>query len=179
MDHSTVFVGHTFVTQPCQLCSMRDVSEPTAIGWALYDTGDFDGAARRFKEALQADPNDVEALQGLARIRLSRNDLAAAIVLLERALDVLAVTAADTSDRERRLRHDLAWALYRVDRLDLAARHFSHLPEHEPIVRKLEAFDGKRPYAVSLGATSRETASEGAATGDRFSATRCAYYRRP
>lgn len=125
------------------------LSEPTAAGWALYDSAEFESAARQFERALERDSDDVEALRGLARLRLSENDCAGAILLLERALGVLNVThAVMPSDVEQRVRYDLAWALYRVDRFDLAARHFHQLPGYQQIGRKLEAFGEHTPYRM-------------------------------
>lgn len=134
-----------------------DVSELAAVGWALYDTADFVAASHQFERALEADPDDVEALRGLARIRLSENDLAAAILLLERALGVLEVAhAVAPESTEQRVRYDLAWALYRVDRFDLAARHFFRLPGYEQIGRKLEAFGDETPYLLPVEAPTIE-----------------------
>ena len=124
-------------------------SEPTAIGWALYDSAEFESAARQFERALDQDADNVEALRGLARLRLSENELAGSILLLERALNLLNNTdIVPSSDVERRVRYDLAWALYRLDRFDLAATHFCKLPGYEPIGRKLEAFGSDTPYRM-------------------------------
>lgn len=59
---------------------------------ALYERGDFSGAAAAYAEILQANPSDREAELGLASIRLFENHLAAAKPLLG------AVLAADPQD---------------------------------------------------------------------------------
>lgn len=125
------------------------VSEPTAIGWALYDSAEFESAARQFERALEKEPDDVEALRGFARLRLSQNDLAGAILLLERALSLLhSSDAVPSTDVERRVRYDLAWALYRLDRFDLAAEQFGELSGYEPLARKLATFGSDTPYRM-------------------------------
>lgn len=120
-------------------------SDGAAIGWALYDSADFDGAAALFTRTLATAPDDVEALRGLGRIRMAQNDLAPAIALLEQALNLIADGAPAAREAEFDARRDLAWTYRRLGRYDLAAPLFAALPgDFAPLVRQLAAF-GDRP----------------------------------
>lgn len=128
-------------------------SNAAAIASALWDSADFVGAARQYERALQEDANDLEALYGLGRLKVAQNELAAATLLLERAAQLAQALAAPTTRAEwlRRIHHELAWDLYRLDRFDLAAGYFEQLPGQEALVAQLRAFGERQPYRYAPG----------------------------
>ncbi len=125
-------------------------SNAAAIASALWDSADFAGAARHYERALAEDPTDIEALHGLGRLKLAQNEAAAALVLLERAESLAtALPAAQSAELVRRIRHDLAWTFYRLDRYDLAAAHFARLPGQGARAAHFAAFGERAPYQTS------------------------------
>lgn len=127
-------------------------SNAAAIGAALWDSADFAGAGAAFERALHQQPDDLEALHGLGRLRLAQNDLAGATLLLERALErVVSWPDERRAELERRVRRDLAWTLYRLDRFELAAEQMRGLPEMEALAAQLHAFGERVPYRMEVG----------------------------
>ncbi|MBA3533943.1 MAG: aspartyl protease family protein [Ardenticatenales bacterium] len=134
--------------------SLPDANQPlhssnaAAIASALWDSADFAGAAEQYERALRESPGDMEALHGLGRLRLAQNDLAAALLLLEQAEQVALALSGSNHQQEwvQRIRQELAWALYRLDRFDLAAQYFDVLPGQEALSAQLRAFGDRIPY---------------------------------
>lgn len=125
-------------------------SNAAAIGSALWDSGDLAGAGTQYERALGQNAADVEALHGLGRLRLARNDLAGALLLLEQALaHTLQLPHSQRDELAQRVRRDLAWALYRLDRFDLAAEYVADLPDGAALAAQLAAFEGRAPYRMS------------------------------
>lgn len=82
---------------------------PLRIGDALAHQGKFDEAAAAYQEALRLDPDSVEALQGLARVRLAQGHFDEALARLAEALRIEPCAAGCASlgdllaERTRRL----------------------------------------------------------------------------
>ncbi len=124
-------------------------SNAAAIASALWDSADFEGAGRHYERALQENPADLEALHGLGRLRLAQNELAGAAMLLEQALALaLHLPHSQRDELAQRIRRDLAWGLYRLERFDLAAEQMAHLPEGEALAAQLRAFGDRAPYRL-------------------------------
>ncbi|MDQ4077760.1 MAG: aspartyl protease family protein [Chloroflexota bacterium] len=120
-----------------------------AIAAALWDSADLEGAERYYLRALRETPADMEALHGMGRLKLAQNDLAAASIFLERALSLaLQLPHTQRDELAQRIRRDLAWTLYRLDRFDLAAAHLEQLPELQALAAQLRAFEARPPYDV-------------------------------
>lgn len=121
-----------------------------AVAAALWDSGDFDGAALFFERAVRENPSDLEALHGMGRLKLAQNDLAAAIVFLEQAQALaLSVAGGGRDELSLRAKRDLAWAYYRLDRFDLAAALLEQLPQQQPLAQQLRAFGNRPPYQMA------------------------------
>ncbi len=125
-------------------------SNAAAIASALWDTADFSGAESYYRRAIEENPADLEALHGLGRLKLVHNELAAALVLLEQA-HALSMNLAGGGRDELSLtvRRDLASALYRLERFELAAEHYEQLPGQTPLAAQLRAFGDAQPYLFS------------------------------
>lgn len=126
-------------------------SNAAAIASALWDSADIAGAGVQYERALHENPADLEALHGLGRVRLAQNDLAAALLFLEQA-HALALTFAGGGRDEwaQRIRRDLAWACYRLERFDLAADLFAHLPDEAGLAGHLRAMAEVSPYRLPV-----------------------------
>lgn len=123
--------------------------EAAAIGAALWDGAAFDAAWPHLERALEHDPQQWEALHTMGRIALARNELPGALLLLERAVEVAAdLPGARGAEFLLRSRRDLAWALYRLERFDLAARELARLPDQGPLAAQLAALAGQSPYRL-------------------------------
>lgn len=97
-DRDDRFLAASFAMKdgdwPAALAIYRQAAraEPTAVGprlglgEALLGLGDHLGAEAAFEAALEIDPRDVDALLGLARVRLHTRSFRAAIQPLERAI---------------------------------------------------------------------------------------------
>ncbi len=131
--------------QPVSPSPRAEALEPAQ---ADYAAGRFERAARRLETFLRARPRHVEALLMLGRIYLSANWLAPAVVVLEHALES-AAREATPPELVTAVRRELAWALYRLDRFDEAARHFLALPGFEAVGRKLAALGERQPYRLT------------------------------
>jgi len=70
-----------------------DVDQILEIAKADFEAGDVGGAAQAYAEALQAEPDNVKAIAGLARCYLSGGDL-------ERAQEVADMAPADAKDAD-------------------------------------------------------------------------------
>ncbi len=123
-------------------------SNAAAIASALWDSADFEGALLHNERAIAENASDIEALHGMGRLKLAHNELAAAVLCLEQAYGI-SLTLASGNRFSQRICRDLAWAYYRLDRFDLAARYFSLLPEQDAFVAQLQAFGDKVPYRFS------------------------------
>jgi predicted aspartyl protease len=122
-----------------------------AVAAALWDSGDFANTALFFERAVQETPSDIEALHGMGRLKLAYNDLAAAILFLEQAQSLVLSFAGGARDElSLRIKRDLAWAYYRLDRFDLAADLFEQLPGQQPLAQQLRAFGGSTPYQMGV-----------------------------
>ncbi|HBY95009.1 MAG TPA: hypothetical protein DEP84_13800, partial [Chloroflexi bacterium] len=135
---------------------MTDHDHPTAsnyaaIGWALYDSTDFGGAIKAFERAITDHSNDVEALRGLGRLRLASNELAVAVILLERAATLIEAGAPAAHQARLTIERDLAWAYARLGRYDLAAPLLDRLPGQTPLARLLGSFGDRAGYRLSPG----------------------------
>lgn len=133
---------------------MTDLDHPTAsnsaaIGWALYDSTDFAGAMAAFERAIAADADDAEALRGLGRLRLARNETAVAVILLERALALIEAGAGAAHEARLDIQRDLAWAYYRLGRYELAAPLFAVLPGQAPTAALLASFGERTGYRIA------------------------------
>lgn len=129
----------------------RHSSNAAAIASALWDSADIAGAGVQYERALHENPADLEALHGMGRVRLAQNDLAAALLFLEQA-HALALSFAGGGRDEwaQRIRRDLAWAYYRVERFDLAADHFARLPDEAGLAAHLRAMSDLSPYRLPV-----------------------------
>jgi hypothetical protein len=122
-------------------------SNAAAIASALWDSADFRGAEQHYERAISEDDSDLEALHGLGRLKLAQHEAAAALVLLERALALAGRLPGDSrGEMMLRVRADLAWAYYRLDRFDLAAEQFAHLPGRAALAAQLRSFGERIPY---------------------------------
>lgn len=118
-----------------------------------YRSGGFPEAERAYRAALEADPDSVRALAGAGAVALLSNRLDAAKRLLESV-----ASAGGEADPGAWVLQDLMEAAYRQDDFAGAASWLRRLAERadarrreqlRPVVRKLEAFAGVRPYRVT------------------------------
>lgn len=132
---------------------MPQSADATAIASALWDSADFAGAEPHFRRAIEENAADMDALHGLGRLKLAQNELAAALLLLEQAHALSMNLAGGGRDElSFRIRRDLAWALYRVERFDLAAEQFELLPGQGSLAAQLRAFGTTQPYGLPADA---------------------------
>jgi len=86
------------------------------IGWTWFGEGDLQKAKAEFEEALQANPNSIEALYWSATVKLRLGDSATAVRLLEKAVSV--------DPEYTSARYELAQAYAADERSGEAAKQF-------------------------------------------------------
>src|SRR6266851_4453701 len=106
-----------------------DERAKSRLGDLYADKGDLDGAATYYKQVLQLQPGDADAVLGLARVYTEKNDPASALPLLEQ------VTAADPTNV---LAHYRLSAVYRkLNRPEDARRELVAYQKFKDIKEKL------------------------------------------
>jgi putative thioredoxin len=109
-----------------------------ALAKESLDLGDMGGAAQAYAQVLQADPANVKALGGLARVYMSSGDA-------ERAQEIVAMAPADAKDPELdSLRAALALAAEAPsDTAQFEARLAANADDHEARFELAKALAGK------------------------------------
>lgn len=135
----------------------KAAADGAAAGTQLYRAGKFPEADHAYREALDADPDNLEALAGAGAVALLGNHLEEATARLERVVE--------RSPDNLRVLQDLAEAAYRRDDFQDAAGWLRRLAttvggvdrqELEVVIRKLEDLKGTTPYRPDFGGDPRE-----------------------
>lgn len=91
------------VIDPSGISESENSRDHQLRGYALYTTGDYDGARVDFESAVSLDPNDVEALYGLGLTRKMQGDLDGSADSFNQVLELLRAGAVKDTTRAKML----------------------------------------------------------------------------